>query len=336
MSRTHGAREARLGRTVRAMPSRTRPRAISPRSTAEIVACRACPRLVAWREEVARDEAGRVPRRDVLGPAGAGVRRPRGPRLLVGLAPAAHGGNRTGRVFTGDRSGDWLYARCTAPGSRTSRRRRRADDGLALRDAYVAAAVRCAPPANKPTPDERDRCLPVPRARARAAGPRPRDRRARRVRVRALWAACARPGVAAAPAAPEVRARRSRSDASASTVAGLLPPEPAEHVHRPAHRADARRGVRRAPASSALDERDDLPDAVDRPRSCRVTIADESRSPRSHDRIARCAPTRAPGINADAQREREGPVDVAEQRVGDRPGDREDRRRTRASSRPPL
>ena len=81
--------------------------------------------------------------------------------LVVGLAPAAHGGNRTGRVFTGDRSGDWLFAaHCTVPGSRTRSMSEHADDGLVLSDAYVAAAVRCAPPANKPTPAERDRCVP--------------------------------------------------------------------------------------------------------------------------------------------------------------------------------
>ena len=76
--------------------------------------------------------------------------------LVLGLAPAAHGGNRTGRVFTGDRSGDWLFAALWRAASRTSRRRVSRDDGLALRDAYVTAAVRCAPPANKPLPAERD------------------------------------------------------------------------------------------------------------------------------------------------------------------------------------
>ena len=127
---------------------------------AEIVACRACPRLVAWRERVAREKVARFAAETYWGRPLPGFGDPDARVLIVGLAPAAHGGNRTGRVFTGDRSGDFLWAALHATGFADRAVSERADDGLTLRDAYVAAAVRCAPPANKPTTDERDRCLP--------------------------------------------------------------------------------------------------------------------------------------------------------------------------------
>jgi uracil-DNA glycosylase len=126
----------------------------------EVVVCRACPRLVAWREQVARDKVARFADETYWGRPVPGFGDPRATVAIVGLAPAAHGGNRTGRIFTGDRSGDFLFAsmhRCGLANQATSVAR---DDGLELRGAYVAAVNRCAPPGNKPTPEERDRCLP--------------------------------------------------------------------------------------------------------------------------------------------------------------------------------
>jgi len=127
---------------------------------AEISDCRACPRLVEWREQVAREKRAAFRDDTYWARPVPGFGDPSARVLIVGLAPAAHGGNRTGRVFTGDRSGDFLFASLHRCGFANQAASVAIDDGLVLRDAYVAAAVRCAPPANKPTPAERDECAP--------------------------------------------------------------------------------------------------------------------------------------------------------------------------------
>ena len=206
----------------------------------DIVRCRACPRLVAWREEVAREKR-RAYRDEVYwGRPVPGFGAPAAPLFLLGLAPGAHGANRTGRMFTGDASGDFLYAALFRAGLASQPTSERRGDGLDLRSCFIGAAARCAPPDNAPAPDELARCagfldreLDVHRPRAVLA--------LGAIAWASALAAFARAGAAVPRPRAPLRPRRRVVARGRSGAGGELPRLAPEHADRAAHGRDVRR-----------------------------------------------------------------------------------------------
>ena len=218
----------------------------------DVVACRRCPRLVEWRERVAREKRAAYRDWDYWGRPIPGFGDPRARLVIVGLAPAAHGANRTGRVFTGDRSGDWLFRALHRAGFANRPTAEHREDGLALRDAYIIATVRCPPPKNRPTTEERDNCRPY-LERELALLPRGRV-------LLALggWALGVLASLEGLRPRPKFAHGAEFPLPDGRTLLCSYHPEPAEHLHRPPHRAHARRRLRprrRAPRRDRVASR---------------------------------------------------------------------------------
>ena len=211
-----------------------------------IIACERCPRLRAHCARVARDKRAAYRDQPYWGRPVPGFGDRRARVLVLGLAPAAHGANRTGRVFTGDSSADFLMRAMHGAGFASSATSRARDDGLALTDAYIAAVVRCAPPDNRPTPAEIANCRPHIEAELRALANLRVIVALGKVAFDAYWRIAIGPGQQPRPAAT-LRARTRLPGRRGLLARGVVPSEPAEHQHRPADARHAGRRIRAGP-----------------------------------------------------------------------------------------
>ncbi len=208
-----------------------------------ITGCTACPRLVIYRQEIARQKRKQYRDWTYWGRPVPGFGDCQARLYVLGLAPAAHGGNRTGRVFTGDRSGDWLYRALYQYGFASQALSTHRDDGLSLRDCYIGATVRCAPPGNKPAPDEFEQLRPILVGGSSPPEEPPRGDYSRKDRLRPLPQDLPDTGACAAGAASKIWTWSRLSLTLGRDTARLLSPQPAKYVYRETDSFDVSRGV---------------------------------------------------------------------------------------------
>ena len=206
----------------------------------KIIGCTRCPRLTEYRREVARKKRRMYADWEYWGKPLPAFGDPDARVLLLGLAPAAHGGNRTGRMFTGDRSGDWVFGALHRFGFASQPESTHRDDGQSLKGAYITAALRCAPPKNKPLREELANCQTLPAEGVRSARQRAGCGGAGAYSLRRLSAAAAGTGADAAFAPAEVRPRGGPRDARRAASGVLLSSQPAEYADRSTHQEDVR------------------------------------------------------------------------------------------------
>lgn len=209
-----------------------------------IASCTACPRLVTYRQTIAKEKRRQYRDWIYWGRPVPGFGDPDARLYILGLAPAAHGGNRTGRIFTGDRSGDWLYEALYTFGFANQPTSEHKDDGLVLSNCYIGAAVRCAPPDNKPTLDEFERCRPYVREELRLLKQMRVVVSLGKIAFDHYLKATREEGRPPPLSATGVRSRRDLSAALGCHAHRLLSSEPAEHVHRETHQTDVSCRVR--------------------------------------------------------------------------------------------